>query len=195
MSSLAEQFTQALIARMSIGPRERILDAGCGEGRLSRVLATLVPEGLVVGLDASSDAVYAARVQSASVENLMFVWGEAESIPWKEEFFSRVICVDALPYFADPGAALAEIHRVLSPGASLWVLNQLPKAGAPSRPNTTDANPPLRQLNAEDYRSLFEQYGFREILSQTLAAPASAANAGHVPMTNVLLMTAIKPVI
>jgi ubiquinone/menaquinone biosynthesis C-methylase UbiE len=198
MTPVTEQFAEVLIKRMNIGPRDRILDAGCGEGWLARLLARLVTEGLVVGLDSSSDAIHAARSQSTSIENLIYVWGEAENIPWQEGFFSRVLCVDSLPYFADPHRALAELHRVLSPGASLWVLNQLSEQAAPSPVADPVQNSPLHRLSVEEYRSLFEQCGFRDFspLSLTpLAAAehdASAAEPQQVEGGSISLMTAFK---
>lgn len=192
MTPLTEQFAQALIERMNIEPRDRILDAGCGEGGFARLLARLVPEGLVVGLDSASDAIHAARSLPDSAENLMFVWGEAESIPWQEGFFSRVLCVDSLPYFADPLRALAELHRVLSPGAFLWVLNHLSEQGSPSPAANPGQNPTLHRLSVEDYRSLFEQCGFRDFSIQSLAAPQPAERQ-HAPVLSVSLITAIKP--
>ena len=192
MTPVTEHFAQVLIERMNLGPRDRILDAGCGKGWLARLLATLVPEGLVVGLDASSDAIHAARSQSATAENLIYVWGEVESIPWQEGFFSRVICADSLPYFADPRRALAELHRVLTPGSSLWVLNQLSEHAAPSSAASSGQNDPLNRLSEEEYRSLFEQCGFRDLSVQSLAAPQSA-EPQHAPELSVSLITAVKP--
>jgi ubiquinone/menaquinone biosynthesis C-methylase UbiE len=192
MTSVTEQFAAVLIERMNIGPRDRILDAGCGEGWLSRLLADLVPEGLVVGLDAASDAIHAARSQSATAENLIYVWGEAENIPWQEGFFSRVICVDSLPCFDDPHRALAELHRVLTPGSSLWVLNQRSEHAAPSPTASPGQNDPLNRLSVEEYRSLFEQCGFCDFSLQSLSAPQPAAPQ-HAPVLSVSLITAIKP--
>jgi ubiquinone/menaquinone biosynthesis C-methylase UbiE len=195
MTPITEPFAQALIERMNLSPRDRILDAGCGEGWFARRLAPLVPEGLVVGLDADSNAIHAARSQSAAIENLIYIWGEAENIPWQEGFFSRVICADSLPYFADPQRALAELHRVLSPGASLWVLNQLSGQDTPSPAASPGQNPPQHRWSVEEYRSLFEQCGFRDFSLQSLAPPPAAeltADSQIVQGLRAALMTAIK---
>src|SRR5687768_7256324 len=88
-------FVEDMVGMMGIGPRDRVLEIGCGEGWASRLIAPLVPEGLVVGLDVSDEMVGKARSASAEFENVLFVWGDGESIPWQERFFSKAFCVES----------------------------------------------------------------------------------------------------
>jgi arsenite methyltransferase len=153
-------FVRQMIQRMNIQPRERILEIGCGEGWASRMLARLVPEGMVAGLDAADEMIHNARLQSAANENLIFIWGEAEAIPWQEKFFTRVLCVEAFYYFEQPEQAAREIFRVLAPGGSVWILNHISRENELSLRWIAKLNVPVQVMSAEEYRGLFEKVGF-----------------------------------
>jgi trans-aconitate 2-methyltransferase len=56
-----EQWARELIARLQLRGDERVLDAGCGSGRVTRLLAELVPDGAVIAVDGS--AAMAARAR------------------------------------------------------------------------------------------------------------------------------------
>ena len=198
-------FVEDMISHMSIQLRDRILEIGCGEGWASRELASLVPEGLVVGLDVSDEMLHKARAQSPDHENLLLVWGEAESIPWQEKFFSKAVCVEAFYYFESPEKALSEIYRVLSPGGSLWVLNHLSKENQFTLEWLPQMKVPVHLRSAEEYQKLFEtggfeEYSFRMIPDRTPDADASyygrltdPAERRRFRELGALLMTARRP--
>ena len=50
-----------MLGRVSLRGHERVLDAGCGTGRLTRDLLEALPEGQVVALDVSQNMLEAAR--------------------------------------------------------------------------------------------------------------------------------------
>jgi len=97
-------------------PRGLTVDAGCGEGRLTRELASRGYE--VVGIDASTALVDEApaadpkgRYEVASIDALPFADGAVE----------LAVCVNVLPHVHDLGAAAAELVRVLAPGGALLI--------------------------------------------------------------------------
>jgi len=67
--------TKPALELMQIEPDHNILDAGCGAGWLSRILAPRVPQGRVVGMDISDEMIHHAREASVNHENLVFVVG------------------------------------------------------------------------------------------------------------------------
>src|SRR5207302_1504804 len=75
--------TLPVLEKMRLAAADNVLDVGCGAGWLSRRLAKHVPQGRVVGMDVSDEMIRCARRASVDVENLMFVTGEVEEIPWE----------------------------------------------------------------------------------------------------------------
>ena len=59
--------TRPVLERMGIASSDNLLDAGCGAGWLSRVLARLAGEGRVVGMDISDEMIRHARTASAEI--------------------------------------------------------------------------------------------------------------------------------
>ena len=70
-SSHQQSWGQRLIDELALAGSERILDLGCGDGRLTAVLAGLVPQGRVLGIDASRNMIEQAR-HSHAAANLEF---------------------------------------------------------------------------------------------------------------------------
>lgn len=99
-----------------IQPRHTIiLDLACGPGTVTRRLARLRPEMIVIGLDLSPQmlerAVRLAREER--LDNIYYVRGSALSLPFKPEVFDAVTCCGALQLFSDQDRAVGEIARVL----------------------------------------------------------------------------------
>jgi trans-aconitate methyltransferase len=69
---------EAFLATLPLQPDDRVLDIGCGSGELTSVVATLVPDGHVVGLDGSPSMIDAATAQGAP--NQSFVLGPAQQL-------------------------------------------------------------------------------------------------------------------
>ena len=84
-----------------------VLDAGCGEGVLVEEYARRLD---IHGVDANYGS---ARVTTASLTNL----------PFPDETFERVLCLDVLEHLAyeEQPLALAQIHRVLRQGGEAFV--------------------------------------------------------------------------
>lgn len=97
------------LARLPAGPAMRVLDAGCGSGRL---LDELRGYGHVTGLDLNPDSVEIAR--SRGHEDV--VQGPVEQLPWAEETFDLVISLDMVEHTVDDRATLRELRRVTKAG-------------------------------------------------------------------------------
>jgi SAM-dependent methyltransferase len=75
--------------------------------------------GHVAGVDLSEPKVGLARRRLAdriAAGTVEVVQGDAGALPWEDDRFTVVACIDAFPFFPDPGRALAEMCRVLRPG-------------------------------------------------------------------------------
>lgn len=114
-----------VIDLMQVAPRDRILDLGCGEGAATRRLARLARDGMALGVDSSDDKVRAARRLSVEIENVMFVLGSPEAIPWRDDFFSALLSAEPGREWLHPDRAAREIFRVMAPGGRVFVVDPL----------------------------------------------------------------------
>src|SRR5262245_30503434 len=68
------QWGDAVVARLALDGHERVLDAGCGTGRVTELLLARLPRGHVVALDGSPEVLAEARRRlAASVDRVEFV--------------------------------------------------------------------------------------------------------------------------
>ena len=157
--------------RMQLAPDDNVLDVGCGAGWLSRMLAERVPEGRVVGMDISDEMIRRARVAGVEFENLMFVVGGVDEIPWDANFFTKAISVESAYYWPDPARGLREIFRVLREGGSAWVLINYYRDNPHCHQWGEKLTVPTHLLSAEDWAGLFRDAGFAEVAHARIPDP------------------------
>jgi len=92
---------------------EIILNLGCGSGAFASRLASLVPRGRVIALDASEKMIRIARTYARS--NLDFIRQQPQTIACNAEF-DLVISHDSMHLVKDHQDLLTRIHRALRPG-------------------------------------------------------------------------------
>ena len=163
--------TQPVLALMEIAADDNILDLGCGAGWLSRVLAKSAPQGRVAGMDISDEMVRRARQKSAPCENLVFIVGAAEEIPWESDFFSKVISVESSYYWPDPAKALREIFRVQRQGGSAWILINYYHDNPHCHHWGQILEIPTKLLSAAEWSGLLREAGFRNVAHQLIPDP------------------------
>ncbi len=64
-----EEWGRQVLARFDLNGDETVLDAGCGSGRVTKLIFDLIPEGRVIGVDGSRSMVEVARGQLAPFED------------------------------------------------------------------------------------------------------------------------------
>lgn len=171
--------TRLLLQAAGLGQGLRVLDLGTGLGHVARIVGDLVgPEGTVVGLDRSSDAVAVARrrCQDAHVSHVSFIEGDIAS--WRaEQPFDAVVGRLILFHVADPAAIVRHHLGHLRPGglfaaidfdiggarsepfvplvyeAARWVEQAFAAAGASPRIGARLATI-LRQVDLDDVKTL-----------------------------------------
>jgi trans-aconitate methyltransferase len=108
--AFVHQLAGGVLELLAAQSGERILDLGCGDGQLTqRIVAT---GASVTGVDAAIDMVRAARFSGLTVDE-----ASAEALPYPDASFDAVFSNAALHWVRDQDAMLAQVHRVLKPGA------------------------------------------------------------------------------
>src|SRR5262245_48992449 len=106
-------------------PNDRVLEVGCGTGHWLRLISG---RGMrAVGMDASAGML--ARAQAHERRSVL-VRGEAERLPWTDESFDRLFCVNALHHFRDRRAFFVNARRVLRRGGRVMTIGLDPHTGA-----------------------------------------------------------------
>lgn len=154
-----------------------VLDAACGEGYGSRILASFALK--VDGVDIDAGTIGAAQ-QKYPLDNLRFAQADLCALPFEMDQFDVICSFETIEHIADPFAALAEFRRVLKPGGLLII----------STPDKTIYNQSLAEPNSFHVReferdefldvlkarfSHVESYGQRVVFGSLLAAEGDSA--------------------
>jgi SAM-dependent methyltransferase len=98
----------------------RALDAACGTGRHAQHLADT---HVVAGVDGSPEMLAVAR---AKVPDARFVLGDLTAVPFPDDTFDVLVCALALCHVTDLHVAVAELARVVRPGARVVLTDPHP---------------------------------------------------------------------
>lgn len=104
-----------------------VLDVATGTGRLPLAMMRHPQfQGRVVGTDLSRQMLRRA-VKNLYVfeERVSFIWSPAEDLPFPDNSFDVVTCLEALEFMTDPRTVLCELARVLRPGGLLLITQRI----------------------------------------------------------------------
>jgi SAM-dependent methyltransferase len=105
----------------SFAGRGRILDFGCGDGRMIRHLSHLVDRWEIWGTDISSEHIYWCSDNLSPPFNFL-VNTKTPHLPFKDGSFDFIFCGSLFTHVDDLAKAwLLELHRLLSPGGRAYV--------------------------------------------------------------------------
>jgi trans-aconitate 2-methyltransferase len=115
-NALQKWLADSHLAQLPRDGTERVLDIGCGDGKISAEIARRLPSGSVLGVDPSTRMVAFAKAHFAGPEhpNLAFAVGDAAALPYRGEF-DLIVSFNALHWVRDQGAALRGIRDALKP--------------------------------------------------------------------------------
>ncbi len=97
-------------------PGDTVLDAGCGDGSLTALLAPRCRR--VHAIDIAGNAMAAVIRSTPNVE---FHKANIETLDFPAAAFDRIVCVETLEHLLHPQQAIAEFHRTLKPAGVLVV--------------------------------------------------------------------------
>ena len=121
-SANALWLSEWLVAAMALQPGMRVLDLGCGRAASSIFLRREF--GVQVW---ATDLWFSAsenlqRVRDAGVEEGVFpIHADARSLPFADEFFDAIVCVDSFPYYGTDDLYLNYLARFVKPGGPVGI--------------------------------------------------------------------------
>ena len=182
-SGLQETMAQEVLALLDLKGSERVLDVGCGDGKITAVVATRVPRGEVLGVDASQDmiAFASSHFGPAVRPNLRFEVADARRLHFKNEF-DLVVSFNALHWIPEQEAALRSIRSAMTADGRA-LLRLVPAGERKSLENVVEEirlspgwsayfrefHDPYLHLTPKQYGDLAEKNGFRVLRIHTEA--------------------------
>src|SRR5437899_803867 len=103
-------------------PNDRVLEVGFGPGVGIQLLARSAPAGYVAGVDPSKEMVDQATARNAKAIKSGHVdlkYGSAESLPFEDNTFDKVLAINSMQVWTDAAAGLREIRRVMKAGGRI----------------------------------------------------------------------------
>lgn len=102
----------------------KVLEAGCGVGAQTLMLATNSPEAKIMSVDISEESVNKAKyfLSKHEISNVEFKVADIFDLPFEAETFDHIFICFVLEHLKDPIKALESLKRVLKKGGSLTVI-------------------------------------------------------------------------
>lgn len=149
-----------------VGPRreETLLEVAAGTCACGRSFAPRVRTVVCLGATLPMLQIGQQQAQQEQLDNMIFVKGYAEELPFLENSFDIVFSRLAFHHFTDVSCAFSEMVRVLKPGGKLVMIDM--EATVQELRETEDAIETLRDpshvknLSKAEILSLYQEHGF-----------------------------------
>jgi ubiquinone/menaquinone biosynthesis C-methylase UbiE len=96
----------------------KILDVGCSSGHITSKIADLFPEAETIGLDSYEKSI---KFGEKTYPQIKYVLGDAHKLPFKDETFDLITCIETLEHLVDPLKVVFEMKRCLKKGSYILV--------------------------------------------------------------------------
>jgi ubiquinone/menaquinone biosynthesis C-methylase UbiE len=178
VSTLGRPLAEQMFEYVSLAAGDRVLDAACGTGIVTRVAAQRFAHlAQITGVDINPGMLEVARAHTP-MTGIPIEWhqGDVGALPFADGSFEVVLCQQGLQFVPDPGATLREMRRVLVPGGSLafTVFSDVPVYYA------VLADALTRYVSADAARSCLSRYTLQD--AQMLRQLVENAGFGAVEM-------------
>ncbi len=165
--------TEIILGRMNLKRDSHVLDLGCGIGWATRLLAARVPAGTATGLDVSEEMILRAREHGANPPNANYRVLKSARFPFQDGVFTHCLSVESLYYHPDITASLREVHRVLAPGGTAYLMMNFFKENPYTHRWASLIKVPVHWLGGDEYCALAHDAGFARCRWETVPDPTS----------------------
>ncbi len=176
---LQEDAVMRILKQISFNGDECVLDIGCGDGKITKRIAEMVPKGKVIGIDPSKEMIREALVDYSHIPNLNFLQERAEDFNLKEEC-NLVTSFFTLHWVKDHGSVLKNAKSVLKKGGKIIFL--MVSGGHPNIVEVFERDhwkPRIERhfhkkfsmITEENYDRLLDHYGFEKVCVKSIGLP------------------------
>lgn len=120
ISGLQRALATASLEAVTVAGTEHVLDVGCGDGYVTRLIASRVPDGSVLGVDPSPRMIETARAADDRLTNVSFQVGDVTAMTFGPDF-DLVVSFNALHWVANQEAAYRNIAAALKSNGRVLV--------------------------------------------------------------------------
>lgn len=168
-----------LLKQLPIKLNQKVLDIGCGTGRITATLAKRIHDGNLTGIDSSDKMIGFAKQKYRSIENLNFILMDAEAMQFdyhglKQNYYDWVISFWTLSWINHHEKVISGITQCLDKDGHIFLLiplnnTALEKTFLEFRENKLWKNyfinyqPPKNNFCPNLYKTLIKKYGFTNI--------------------------------
>lgn len=101
-----------------------VLEAGCGIGAQTVILAKNSPGAHITSIDISADSLQRAEhtARKEGIRNVTFRQGDIFHLPFEEEMFDHIFICFVLEHLTEPQRALEQLRPLLKEGGTLTVI-------------------------------------------------------------------------
>lgn len=105
-------------------PGSRVLEAGCGTGAQTVILAPKSPQAHITSIDISQDSLTKARIRADrhGIINVEFLLADLYNLPFENESFDHIFVCFVLEHLSNPVEALARLKTLLKPEGTITVV-------------------------------------------------------------------------
>jgi arsenite methyltransferase len=157
-----------VLPRLGLRAGEQILDLGCGNGWATRLLARAAPGCSAVGIDVAAAMVARAEALHSLTIRARYEVAAFEELPFQDARFDRAFSMEALYYAVDLARSLAEVRRVLKPGAALDAVVDYYKESPLTAKWDCAFGVSTHWLSQAEWRAALEGAGFGEVAFERL---------------------------
>ena len=147
---------------LSVQPDDRVLDIGCGTGKLIHGLAEQAGAGYFEGIDFSDTMIAkACRKNRKNIQlgKVKIIKGDFDEMPYENSYFNKVSSVNTIYFWPNPETTARKVSNILKPGGLFIVafedIEQLKK-----KKLNQDR---FRFYSADDVKALLANSGFSDI--------------------------------
>lgn len=119
-----DRWRKELVVEMNLSGNQKVLEVGCGTGKLTRLIAKALPEGEIMGIDCTQKMINQARTKLSNryKPRVSFSTGKGEDLNFPDSHFDLATSAFTLRNVENIEKVLIEMKRVVKPGGKIFSL-------------------------------------------------------------------------